>query len=566
MVRPGDMTSKRRLQFDPRALKDFVGDRAFARAEAYARDGNVEILESRPDRVLARVAGAEDYRTVITGQGTTIGGECSCPAFAREGGCKHMVAVALTVNAAVTSGEIEGGGVFARIRAYLKTRDVDALVEMIMHAAERDSALLSKLKIGAAAANTSGPALDTQLRAAIGTVTRIRGFIDYNGAAAWAAGVDAALDMLVEIASGEYAARAIALADFAISRIERAIESVDDGDGHCSALLARARRIHCDACRLARPDPVSLARDLFLRETEGDYDTFHAAAAQYADALGEEGLAEYRHLAQAAWDKLPARIGSRRDDDRFEANGDRLASILDFFAERDGDVVTRIALRAKDLSSTWDVLKLAEFCRDQGREEEALRHVEEGLWLFEDEWLNERLVFLAVDLLLKAGRPADAEAYLWRAFEKAPSLKLYGRLRELGGAAVAERAIGFLRQKLASGALIRWHRPADLLARVLMEERMFDIAWDVARAHGTSQVVTRDLAMASEATHASQALAAYVERVEELVGLGSNSAYEEAAALTKRMSALRSAAEQAAYMAAIKARHGRKRNFMKVLG
>jgi tetratricopeptide (TPR) repeat protein len=179
-------------------------------------------------------------------------------------------------------------------------------------------------------------------------------------------------------------------------------------------------------------DPVKLARDLFSRETQSDYDTFRDAATEYADVLGEEGLAEYRRLAEEAWQELPARIGPRRgQDDRYDDS--QVASILDFFAERDGDVDLRIALRAKNLSSQWAYLQLAEFCLTCGREEEALRRAEEGLWLFEDDRPDERLVSFAVDLLQKEDRKADAEAHLWRAFEKAPSLHLYGRLRALGG-------------------------------------------------------------------------------------------------------------------------------------
>ena len=89
------MNSKSHPRFDPHALRDLAGDAVFARGEAYFQDGMVDILGIEPTRILARVAGTEYYRTVITGQRTAIDGECSCPAFEREGFCKHMVAVAL---------------------------------------------------------------------------------------------------------------------------------------------------------------------------------------------------------------------------------------------------------------------------------------------------------------------------------------------------------------------------------------------------------------------------------------------------------------------------------------
>ena len=47
---------------------------------------------------------------------------------------------------------------------------------------------------------------------------------------------------------------------------------------------------------------------------------------------------------------------------------------------------------------------------------------------------------------------------------------------------------------------------------------------------------------------------------------GRNPAYAEAAALIARMAGLRGAAEQQAYLAGVKARFGRKRNFMALLG
>ena len=73
------------------------------------------------------------------------------------------------------------------------------------------------------------------------------------------------------------------------------------------------------------------------------------------------------------------------------------------------------------------------------------------------------------------------------------------------------------------------------------------------------------LARASEATHPREALEIYARRIEELANAGGNPAYVEAVKLVARMAALRGAAEQAAYLAELRERHGRKRNFMKLL-
>ena len=74
------------------------------------------------------------------------------------------------------------------------------------------------------------------------------------------------------------------------------------------------------------------------------------------------------------------------------------------------------------------------------------------------------------------------------------------------------------------------------------------------------------LAGASEKTHPVEALRVYEARVEHLATSGGNSSYKEAAKLVSHMARLRSAREQTTYVAVLKQRYGRKRNFMKLFG
>ncbi|MBF0247222.1 MAG: SWIM zinc finger family protein [Alphaproteobacteria bacterium] len=558
------MSKEKPPRFDPEALHRLAGDKVFVRGQTYHQDGRVDILDHGPDRVVARVGGSEIYRATLTGKGARIGGECSCPAFADWGFCKHLVAVALTAN--------EDGGAptqesaLERIRRHLKGKGVDALADMLLDLAERDDGLFRRLDMEAAAVDDDDAAVFSRFRKAITDATRTGGFIHYREAPGWADGVDATLDQVAALASVGRGAVALRLIDHAVARIEKAIDEIDDSDGYCGGLLERARDIHLAACRAARPDPLALARELYAREIDGAWDTFAGAAWVYADALGESGLAEYRRLAVAAWEKIPPRVADRRTDDEFFSARSRLASILDAFAERDGDVEARIALRAHDLSSSWRYLDLARFCQSAGREAEALRYAEEGLWVFADDVPDERLVMFTVDLHLAAGRPEAAEALLWQAFEKRPSLDLYRRLRDLGKATARDRAIGVLRNRLTREKRpTHWHSPADLLIRVLMAEGMFVEAWDAVRTHGASEDLGEALAMAGEASHPREALKVYAAGIDRRVSTGGNANYDEACRLLARMAPLRGQDEHAAHIADLKARFKAKRNFMKLL-
>lgn len=129
-----------------------------------------------------------------------------------------------------------------------------------------------------------------------------------------------------------------------------------------------------------------------------------------------------------------------------------------------------------------------------------------------------------------------------------------------------ERALAHLEAQLVEEKPTPWRSPADLLIEVLMEETMFDAAWVIVNENGASTGLKESLARTSETTHSRDALKVYADRVEQLVGAGGNHNYEEARSLIARMAALRSASGQAAYVADLKMRFRRKRNFMKLLG
>lgn len=551
-------------RFDIGAIRRKAGDDVFARGEAYFTEGRVSIVDICPDRVRARVSGNETYRSVLTGRGDTIGGECSCPAFNDHGFCKHLVATAL---AAAEVEPQDDGDPVARIRTWLSTRDPAALVDLLVEQAERDDGLFRRLDMMASAASGDDETVSVRLREAITAATATGRFIDYREAGDWARGVEDALDLVATLVPAGRVVVARQLAEHALARIEAALGRIDDSGGWCSGLLEQARDIHLAACKAAPPESIGLAEDLFAREIGSEWGTFDEAAETYADVLGEAGLAVYRELAAAAWEKIPPVEARRTTRGDFSPKRNRLMRILDHFAARAGDVETRIALRSRDLSSPWSYLDLARFCLDEGREAEALRHAEEGLWLFEDDPPDERLIAFVAERHLAAGATDAALAVLQRAFERRPNASLYRRLRAVGGEAARDRALAVLRTKLDQAPpRTRWSAPADLLVEVLTAEGLFAEAWDAVRAHGVTGRLAFALAERSETSHPGEALAVYTTRVDELVSAGGNGNYEEACRLIAGMARLRSAEDQAGHVGRLRVKFRAKRNFIKILG
>ena len=565
-------------RFDLAKLRALGGDTVFARGVAYHRDGRVEIVTLDEIRVTARVSGTEAYRCQLVGTGQNFSGECSCPAFVDWGFCKHLVATALAVNSLGPAGLETIARRFAAIREHLRNKGVDALVEMVLSFAEGDPSLLEQLELSAEAATADDKTLLAQFKKAITEATRADDDIDYFEMREWAEGIDNVLDHVAALVANGRAALALQLVDFFLARMDQALGEVDNSDGGGGAAYARALEIHLAACQQVKPDPIELARKLFAREVGSDWDFFHAASETYEDVLGDAGLAEYRRLANEAWQttKPPRSAARHAEGDDQSGMRYRLGGILERFAERDGDIDGVIAIRAKDLSSASAYLGIANLCLDHDRGQEALKWVEEGLWKFEDN-PNEPLALLASDLYMRAGRKDDAQKLLWRIFERRPNMHTYERLKAVAGAdtalvdAVRDRAMAWLRSQLGkpTDRSDRWRSPAYLLVELTMMEGLLADAWAVVNQYGCHAALLKQLAEASENSHPAEVLKTYADRVEQSVRIGGQGNYEAACELLGRMRRIRKAVgetgQHATYLAELKSRHKAKRNFMKLL-
>jgi tetratricopeptide (TPR) repeat protein len=556
------VTMKYRPRFDLDRLRELAEEKAFVRGEKYFHEGRVSIVSLEKKRVLAKVAGTEEYRCVLTGRGRKIGGECTCPAFEDFGFCKHLVAAALAANDADPEDEIDRDAAMRLIDRYLREKDNDSLVEILLETAERDENLFHRLNLAATSLYGDERSIGAQLRESIDGAIREK-IADPESARRWAVGVKAALDNLAGMAAGQRAGHALELADRALARISRARERTRDVRDVCDDLLKQVHNIHISAVLALRPDPIELARNLFARELDDPDGVFSGAAESYAAALGDEGLALYRRLASEAWADLPSlgRHGRAEMPERY----DRLLHILDFFAERGNDLEFRIALRAKDLSSPSRYLRLAQFCLEHGRREEALRRAEEGLWMFEDDSPDIPFVLFVGGLLTKSRRFKDAEECLWVAFEKKPSLELYKALRTCSGIDARQRATRFLKNQITLPEKKGSSESSNLLIALFLCEEMFDEAWIVVRTHGASPQLLRELAQSTEVSHPRETLDVYTSQIEELIGTGGADAYKEIGWFLERIAPLQGPSRHASYLGDLKSRYAHKRSLMRHL-
>jgi len=327
------------------------------------------------------------------------------------------------------------------IREYLTGLDHDALVDLLVERAAEDDVFDARLRMAAARATAGAPPIDV-FRHALDEAFMVRDYVDYRHMYDYASTIDSALDSLRELLDDGHAEAVITLAEHAIDRAEDALGYVDDSDGYMSGIAERLQELHRDACAVAKPEPVALARTLFERERHsGDLDVFYNAAGTYADVLGAEGIAEYRRLAKAEWDALPP-LGPGQEERSYSSRRFRITQIMETLAELTGDVDAVADVLARDQSSAYQFVRIAELYTKAGRYDDALAWAEKGLALHGGS--DSRLVEAAAEGVppcrSRRGRRTDRVGCLRR-------LAGVAHLPSALGAGVASRAVvGLARQ------------------------------------------------------------------------------------------------------------------------
>ncbi len=511
----------------------------------------------------AAVGGSSSYQVKLWLGDGQAAFDCSCPVGTEGRFCKHAVAVALVVTDAVADPGQRAEAVID-IRAYLAGLDQDALVDLLVECVAEDDVFDARLRMSAARA-TAGPPSIALFRHALDEAFVVRDYVDYRHMYDYASTIESTLDTLQELLDDGHAEAVITLAEHAIDRAEHAVGYVDDSDGYMSGIAERLQELHRGACVAAKPEPVALARTLCeLERQSGDLDVFHDAAATYAEVLGAEGIAEYRRLAKAEWDALPP-LGPGKQERSYSSRRFRITQIMETLAELTGDVDAVAEVLARDQSSAYQFVRLAELYRNAGRYDDALAWAERGLALHGGS--DPRLLDAAAEEYHRVGRAADAVRIAWDAYDAAPTLRTYRQLSEQATRAGLwpdwhDKAITLLRDRIAQGRVkpdrgraSQWaERGPDnsTLVEVVLHDGEVERAWAEASAVGCRRDLWLELARRREREHPLDAIPIWQDEIELLIDAKNNQAYAEAVDLIVRVRRLLISADREGGLRAVR--------------
>lgn len=569
------------------ALEALAGGTAFQRGEEYFAVGAVGRLRAQEDKVFAKVEGTKTYQVELWNEDGELAGDCTCPRAGDGYFCKHCVAVGLAWldEHGSTSLTADGAGrkpakakrrdPWRDIRQYLETQPAESLVDVLLDVAQRDDRLFQFLLLKAERTHGSGNA-EKAFRRAIDDAVRIRGFIDWREVGTYAGNIDQVAESLAELLQPDSAAMLVGLAEHAIEEVENAMEQIDDSNGEIGGIVCRLGELHLMACTLAKPNPVALAERLFRFETTLPFGLCSFDAATYQAPLGKKGLQRYRELAEAEWLK----IKPRTDDKGYDAHRSAITRIMERLAGASGDIDELVAIKAKDLSSSYRYLGIAEILAKAKRHDEALDWAERGLKAFSDRPHDGLRDFL-VAAYLNHKRNDEALQLTWIQFEERPGLEPYKKLHEVAGKlgiwpAQRERALAWLDQTITKEATStsRWKpKPStpnySLRLSIALWEKDLDAAWTAAHLGSCDRSLLITLAGKLEKDRADDAISLYRRVIPAIVDETKNSAYEEGVRLVRRVGDLmkvqKNVSQYGDYLTELRLQFKPKRNFIKLL-
>lgn len=517
-------------------LRAAAGEASFRRGRDYvAAVGDVQPTALG---VKARVRGSDTYEVWLGWDGGRLVGECGCPFGADGNFCKHCVAVGLVLleeREQDREPEID-------LEGYLCSLDPGDLVELLLAQAERDPVLYRKLSLRAV--GTGGTPQVAVLRRQLDDALRARGYLDHQATLDYARRATDALATIVELLDTGHAAEARPLARGAVEAITAAMSTMDDVTGAVVGVCRRAFSLYAKACTAARPNPAKLATWIVRLKVEGPgWPTLELA--DFVEALGSTGMAEYRALVrQAAQDADPDKALLVR-------------AMRTQLAEVDGDLDAHVDILAEGIPNPKAFLDIANLLRSKEQLAGAIRWAERGL----EETGDPRLADVLIQSYVDDGRPSAAVAVREEALRTAPTRLTYANLRETAQLAgewesAREGALDVLRAAAENG-------DADELVGVLLDDGEPAEAWRAAEKHGCGDRVWLEAARTHGRDDPDEVLVGYRRVIENCLRRTGRDAYREVAALLEELRELsaRCGAEPAfaALVADIRARHPRRR-------
>jgi hypothetical protein len=428
-----------------------------------------------------------------------------------------------------------------RVRAYLSTRPVEDLVERLVNTAS----IIDEVWLGLVteARIVTGDLDMAHLKKELTASVRVSGYMHWRQVPAYADRIDAVIELISALLGAGHATQAVEVTEHVIARFDTAMGHIDDSGGYLAAAHERLQTLHLAACVAARPDPRKLGARLVDLALKGHLEWFLDAPVAYADVLGDRGLAGYRTRLDKYWSTFPQlEPGDRRWG--FEPDGPsrfRVTHLKMSLARAMGDINELVEIMARDLSSAWCFVEIADELTAAGREREALVWLERGHAAFPPDGGDRRLRHALIAAYRRDGLDDEAVAIARGAFDVTADSSTFEELRMAADGTPAwdelrATALRHLRGEDDAGGRLRESGRSSVV-RIMIDEGDVEQAWRDATQGGCTETLWMELAELRCESHPDDALDVYWRHLGRVLQHADVGNYRVAVHLLKRIEA-----------------------------
>lgn len=221
-------------------FKTLSGDCAYKRGLAYYNQGRVSSLTIKNNRITAEVEGTHCYKVELQHTAKLFEGSCNCPASDNFDFCKHCVAVSLAYYYQTqTNQELAESESGDRLRNYMDTLTKPQLIDELHKLIQQDSDAVDHwhLKVEIASGGLGGPEIRKRITKAI--PYKPSGIWRYRDVEQYFRQCEQALSVLEEPLLILEPSASIKQIAYALQRLEKTLESIDDSGGYRDGVEAR---------------------------------------------------------------------------------------------------------------------------------------------------------------------------------------------------------------------------------------------------------------------------------------------------------------------------------------
>jgi uncharacterized Zn finger protein len=548
-----------------------AGEPAFNRGMDYFTGGHVPGFKQKGNVITADVEGRKIYRVTLKWTQRQLDGACDCPASEGFDFCKHCVAVALTLRESqAEQDKLVQGGAENRIKAYLLKQDKEQLANWLLELIETERSLFQQWSMRADGdlGILDAKALKKRITAAI---PYNRNLYRYNQVRSYFAQVETVMDHLCEMAEQLPAEDTLKLVDYALQRIARALETIDDSGGFRLGPVELLQTTHINTCNRLDWPKQKISNYLLDIAFSNDIDLYPDIPAYYTDALGESGMAFFYDALQTRWDALPP----LKQGAGFEEKGPylHLQYLLEQQARLADDKDAIIKLKQKTATTLYDYQGLAELSLKAGDYEAVKTWLEKCRTCSEKDY-RLRTDRIQVSLFKARALWTEALEQQWLIYVKSLDLADYRTVLDLAESAGDKRdwrkkTIRLLQEQSRGRSLRHWEASqADKLLEIHLHDEAIEDALAVANEERINPNLLLKLAW-RVSNEPEKAIPLFQSVIEYNIMRTNNDAYKYAINLLQEITGIMQSGQQKQQMSELldhlRQKYRAKRNFIKWL-